>query len=405
MDNYFDTVINDQIASLPSDPARVGALTALKKLGFPTKRDENWRYMDLSGVKQAAPYLARNTVITPELSSSDAEGINAIFINGYGFDINKNALKDVALASSTNIHSEDNAFALASQALGHDGVCLKITKDTELKGPMHLHHQCKDAGECAIHLRHQITLNKGASLTLVEHFSGDEDAYWDNQLMQITLEDGATLKHVRLIVEGANATHTSKCAIRLADNSTYEGFTLICGGKAVRSTSHIQMLGTGAHADIDGLSLAYSGQMADSFVQVEHLVPGATSDQIHRNVLAGRGKAAFQGRIIVARDAQKTNADQSCKSLLLDRSAEVNTKPELEIFADDVKCSHGATVGELDEKALYYMLARGIDPVTAKALLVEAFASGAFARVEAESVRSAISESLQNWLNAETKYG
>ena len=158
------------------------------------------------------------------------------------------------------------------------------------------------------------------------------------------------------------------------------------------------MLGEEADATIDGVALAATGQNHDTLTHVSHVVPFATSDQIFRTIADTRGKTSFAGKVTVEKDAQKTAADQSFKALVFDRTGEANAKPELEIFADDVKCSHGATVGELDSKAIFYLTSRGIDPVTARQMLVEAFTADALLRVDTDPVRDAMTACISDWM-------
>jgi Fe-S cluster assembly protein SufD len=169
------------------------------------------------------------------------------------------------------------------------------------------------------------------------------------------------------------------------------------GAKISRFEGHVKVMGEDARATIDGVALAGKDQSHDILTNVRHMVPGSTSDQVVRTIADAFGKTAFQGKVIVDKDAQETEADQSFKALLFDRRGEANAKPELEILADDVKCSHGATVGELDEKAIFYLTSRGVDPVTARQILVSAFTADAFERVD-DDLKAVIAEKVAQWM-------
>ncbi len=245
-----------------------------------------------------------------------------------------------------------------------------------------------------------IELGEGAKLSVIERYIGDDSAYWTNVVLQARIAEGATLNHIRMQEEGASAHHTGKSFVNVDTEGRYICTSLSLGAKTARFEAHVRLLGEEAHASIDGVALAATGQSHDTLTHVSHVVPAATSDQIFRTVADTRGKTSFQGKVTVEKDAQQTAADQSFKALVFDRTAEANAKPELEIFADDVKCSHGATVGELDRKAIFYLTSRGIDPVTARQMLVEAFTAAALERIGAEDVKQAIADRLNDWMKA-----
>lgn len=398
-----------------ADDMRRFALERLKETGLPNKRDEDWRYMDLSDVAGKIHVSAGKPKNMPAFKGAAGISGRVTYLNGrHSEDLSMDAgIGQVVTLSMLAQRLASDPDGVDGFAVGHDGIhlantvlmsggmALTVPEGIAIDQPLELEHVTCEADDHAVHLRHAIELEPGSSLTIIEYFRGDGSSYWNNVVSQIRLSKGAKLRHIRIIDEGAQATHTSRMFVDLDAGARYDSFTLGMGGKAARSDVTVRLMGADAFASIDGLSLGHAGQTLDTFVRMQHMVPGADSDQVHRTVLAAQATSAFQGRILVERDAQQTNADQSCKAILLDRSAEANAKPELEIYADDVKCSHGATVGELDDTALFYMLARGMDPRTAKGLLIKAFASESFARIDDQDILDLIEEKVDSWLARE----
>jgi Fe-S cluster assembly protein SufD len=242
--------------------------------------------------------------------------------------------------------------------------------------------------DAAHHLRHLIRLKPGSRATIVESWIGETDGpSWTNAITEIDIGEGAHLAYVKMQDEAPAAFHLGRVKVRLAASAKLDGFVLSTGSRLARSEVMVEQAGERASATINGVYIARDGQHLDQVTRIDHAVPNATSDQLFKGVLGGKSRAAFQGNVIVRPDAQKTDARQANHSLLLSRQAEIDTKPELEIYADDVKCAHGATVGELDAAQLHYLMSRGIPEAEARALLIEAFVAEVAEAIENESVR------------------
>lgn len=395
------------------DSVRTQAFEKFIETGFPAARNEDWRYSDLKRLRKNAYAQACKPADKIDLPDSLCEtAARLVFVNGqYREDLSD--LGDLWQAASIRpignhvsanperandiVHGTDGVAAL-NTALMRDGMVLNIPAGIEIDEPVEIMNIMVNAADTAAHTRHMIELGEGAKLTVVEHFIGDDSPYWVNTVMQARVTEGATLKHIRLQEEGANAVHTAKSYVNVGAEGRYDACNISLGGLMARFEAHVRLLVDEATANVDGVALAATGQSHDMVAHVDHRMPNTTSDQIFRTVADARGKTAFQGKIVVAKDAQQTIADQSFKALLLDRSAEANAKPELEIFADDVKCSHGATIGELDMKALFYLMSRGIDPVTAKQMLVEAFTDHALLRIPGEALSEAVRSRISAWM-------
>lgn len=416
-DAVIDTY-NDQMqelkGSLPGwDSARDHALDRLRTIGLPTTRGEDWRYSDIKAIRNTAFGLMKSPASNPQVPEALCEAAaRLVFINGrYQEDLSD--LGDLWQAASvrplanhlmanaervSEMRQGGDGINLLNTALMRDGFVISIPAGIEIDDPIEIVHLTSDAEGTSAHIRHLVEMGEGASATVLERFVGDDTSYWSNSILQARITEGATLNHVRLQEEGANATHTATAMVSVGAGGNYHATNISLGGSLARFEARVRLLVDEANATVDGVALAGTGESHDMLVHIDHRMPNTTSDQIFRTVADARGKSSFQGKVTVATDAQHVNADQSFKALLLDRTAEANAKPELEIFADDVKCSHGATVGELDEKALFYLTSRGIDPATARQMLVEAFTDEAFDRTGNDTLADAIRSRVADWM-------
>jgi len=238
----------------------------------------------------------------------------------------------------------------------------------------------------AVHPRHVVRLAAGAKLVLIERAIGrGEGRYLHNPVVEIRLGEGAHLTHVRIQQEAAGGIHLSTVFAKVAAGGTYDSFLLHAGAKLSRSEAHVSLDGPKATAHLNGAQLLADGQHGDCTTFLDHAAPDCASRQTVKTVLAGRSRGVFQGKIHVHQVAQRTDGYQMNQALLLSEQAEIDSKPQLEIYADDVKCSHGATVGALDEDQLFYLRARGIPQAAARSMLVEAFLQEAVETVDGNS--------------------
>ena len=248
----------------------------------------------------------------------------------------------------------------------------------------------------AFHPRHAIHLAYGARLALLELSLGD-GIYLHNPVCEVHVATDAALTHVRLQNEAPAAFHLATLYAEIAERGAYDSFTLNIGASIVRTEAHVRLVGAKGTAHLNGAQLLGGTQHADFTTVVKHVAPSCSSRQTVKHVLAGHSQGVFQGRIEVARAAQKTDGYQMNQALLLSPDAEIDTKPELEIFADDVKCSHGATVGELDADQLFYLRSRGIPDAEARSMLVRAFLDEALDVVTNETVRGVLERAVEGW--------
>ncbi len=290
------------------------------------------------------------------------------------------ALEEGDLAAAPTL-APGTALSALNSALWKGGGCLTVPRGQRLERPVFLRFLAGEP-EAMLHPRSLIRLEAGAEAVVVETYTGATAAnYWCNPVTEVELEPGARLTHVRLIEEGAAATHTGLTAVRLAAESRYALLDLSLTGRVCRNELHLALTGVGAACRLDGLFLSDGRRHSDHHLRVEHAVPGTASRTTYRGVAAGRGRGIFDARVLIRPGADGTDARQDSRNLLLSPHAEIDAKPQLEIYADQVQASHGATVGRLSEEALFYLRTRGIDRIEARRLLLAAFAGEALGLV------------------------
>ena len=386
-----------------------GAVFAVR--GLPTRRVEAWRYSDLSrALGENAPeatetpallalpdvFLARfEDGILDEGASVLPPGVTAF--RAVLTDPNSPFAAEIG-----NINNQEGHAILAlNTAHAEDGLVLHLGKGEKLARPLHLRFSWS-AGATAPaegrHVRVLVILEEGASATLVETHAGAPG--FATVVTELRLGEKAALHHVRIEQLGGAARQSSVTTGTLAASASYRSFYLSTGAHFARHEALLALEGPGADAQIDGAYLAADSRHCDNTTVIAHKAPDTTSRQTFRGVLSGRARGVYQGCVKVAQEAQRTDARQMSRALLLSRKAEIATKPELEIFADDVKCSHGATAGEIDAAALFFLRARGIPEVEARALLVEAYLSEAVAALDDEALRAVAIAAIQQWLSA-----
>ncbi len=243
----------------------------------------------------------------------------------------------------------------------------------------------------------KIVLEEGASLTLIERHNG-EGAYWTNMVTEIELGLNANLQHIRINQDSAEAVQTNLVHLKTAKDALYNGFSLNMGGKLTRHEIAADIEGPNAEISFNGVNLLNNTQHGDTTILIEHKAPHCRSNQFYRTLLDDKARGVFQGKVHVHQEAQKTDGYQLSNTLLLSPDAEMDTKPELEIYADDVKCSHGATTGQLDEEPLFYLRQRGLNEAQARLLLIQAFVDEVVDKVGGEATRAEILEATNAWL-------
>ena len=362
-------------------------------LDLPSNRDESWRWSDLSAL---AGIVAREPAgAAPErLPWIDCalEGPRLLFVDG-ALVAERSRLGPVGIGD-VSLDAEDHALG---RLAGRRGWTLKLGSGHAPSGLIQIVHATTGAAD---HLAARIELDVDAQASVVETFIGDG---WANRLTGITLFRGARLMLARRIVTASGFVSLLDRAM-IGEGASLVSTTLAAGGADSRLDGRLILAGEGAYAEAGGALLARGRQRHDANLVVRHEQPSGTSRQVWRSVADDRAICSVAARVEVARGAQKTDGEQSLKGLLLSRTAQVNAKPELEIFADDVKCAHGATVGELDRDALFYMASRGVPRAWAQALLTRAFVADSVDRIGEEAVREAFGSDAEHWMAAKEPF-
>lgn len=385
--------------------------------GFPTAKDEAWKYTRVAPIL-AVPFQPAAAPPSRRLSAArlaqwvgDYGGSRLVFVNGHfaarlsslaglpaGVRLsNLAALPEAQRAAlepllARALQVAPDAFGALNAALGEDGAVLQIPAHCTLERPIHLVFLADPgAAPLAAHPRNLIQLGAGSRASLVEsHVASGAGVYLSNALSQVVLEAGAELEHYSLQDASRSAFHLARLDVRQARDSRFSAHLTACGGAIARHEVRVALEGPGAQVALDGLYLPGGEQHLDNQTCIEHLAPYCTSRERYKGVIGGRGHGVFDGRIIVRPGAIKTDASQTIKNLLLSATAQANAQPRLEIFADDVKCAHGAAVGQLDRQAIFYLRSRGLDEPAARALLTYAFVGEMLDAIRLAPLRSQV---------------
>lgn len=400
--------------------ARRAAFDVLKQNGLPTRRVEEWKYTDLRALMRAMPPLPERLpaadVEAAALRASALDLANAtriLFVNGElvaapkaeGFGFFSLANGDdvpasVAQALQAARPYAANAAVALNTAFMTDVIALHVPAGTALDTPIHLVFRHAGA-EASSFPRVLLVVEEGASATLVESHDGPNGvAYLAGALVEIVAGDTAEVSHIRHNDAGDGALVLSTLGMRMGAQAKVTSFSFTTGGAVSRNQLFVALEGEDSTLSVNGASLLRGNQHADSTMFVDHAVPGCTSRELFKHVLDDESRGVFQGKIVVRQPAQKTDGRMMSRALLLGEGAEMDNKPELEIFADDVQCGHGATCGDIDEELLFYLRARGIPLKEAQSLLVQAFVGEAIETVEHDGLREAMIERTEAWLKA-----
>ncbi|MGK7869984.1 Fe-S cluster assembly protein SufD [Falsiroseomonas sp. E2-1-a20] len=398
-------------ASLPWVEALRGrSAEAFRAQGFPTRRVEAWKYTDLAPVS-ATVFGEPLTGVDDALALPLATRPRAVFIDGrfradlstleglsYTAENLAWALPELEQRLGALARPEEHSLAALNGMLFEDGLVITVP-DGVAAGVLELVSFATESDRApAFHPRHLVRLGAGASLTLVETAAGPTRArYLHNPVFEIEVAERARMSHGRLQQEGREAFFLSTVYARVQAGGTYDNFTLNAGAKLARNEIHVALCGPKAECHMNGAQLLADGQHADTTTALDHAAPDCSSRQTYKTVLSGKSRGVFQGKILVRQVAQKTDGYQMNQALLLSPEAEIDSKPQLEIYADDVKCSHGATVGELDAEQIFFLRSRGIPLEQARAILVEAFLVEAVDAVADEHIREALSGAVTGW--------
>ena len=417
--------------TLPGGPLlskrRLAAFKHFEALGLPHRRVEEWKYTDLRALmRDAAPLagvppseaVAAATKAGAIFGSSEATR-RLLFVDGAfasdrsdlgrlepGLEIVAmgTALAEgdaVVAAQCGDVVPTDDVIVALNTAFMGDGAVIRVADDAHIERPIHLVFVSTSKSAAAVFPRSLVVVGRRARLTLLESFEGPDGVdYQVNSAVELVVGDGANVSHVKVGREGNHALHLSTVMARIGAGSALRDITLTVGGAVVRNQLFVRFAGKDARLTANSATLIRQRQHVDTTLVIDHAVPGGFSRELNKAVLDDESRGVFQGKIIVAPGAQKTDGKMMSQALLLSEQAEADHKPELEIFADDVQCGHGATSGALDQDLLFYVKARGLPQKEAEALLVAAFVGEAFEAIEHDGVKEALTAIAQGWLAA-----
>jgi Fe-S cluster assembly protein SufD len=393
--------------------ARFGAL------GFPTVKQEDWKYTSvapLAGREFAVPDPTPPAAATALVSAARLDtGAELVFVNGTFVPALSSAAALPAgviagsLADALRAHPDlvephlgrhaeldDDGLAALNTAFVADGAFIRVPDGVVVETPIHcLFVSATANGATVSHPRNLVIAGAASRLTVIEQYTGgDPQAYWTNAVTEAALANGATLVHHRLQRESEAAFHIASLAAGQAADSQFRSHAVSFGAGLSRTAIATRLDAPGAGCVLDGLYVAAGTQHVDHHTTIDHRQPRGTSRELYKGIMGGHATGVFNGKVFVRTDAQQSDAQQMNKNLLLSDDAQVDTKPQLEILADDVKCSHGATIGQLDDDAVFYLRARGIDEPMARELLIYAFANELIERVAVEPLRAALARAL-----------
>jgi Fe-S cluster assembly protein SufD len=416
---------------LASNPAwlkglRDGALAQFERTGFPSPKEEAWRYTNLDAFFRL-PFLPWGVGLPASQGAGDllanlplekdahlfvfVNGVHSPSLSKYGkFPRGTKALplsqawKEDGLEEGLGqvIPYEGRPFTALNTAFFTDGLYLSVPEGKEIEGTIHVVHlSLVDVRSAQSHLRHLILLARGARAKVVEHYLGEGSLpYLLNTVTEVRLFPGAALDHTKVQTEGLGAFHVGTLRSDIQEGSSLCSRTFSFGGAFARTEVEAILGGRKAECTLEGLYLSKGRQQMDHRTFVDHAVPSCTSHQTFKGVLDGEGTGIFDGKVLVRENAQKTDARQQNKNLQLSKESKVHSKPQLQIYADDVKCSHGSATGQLDEEALFYFRSRGIGREEAKRTLVYAFAGEMVDRVPLESLKLPLKHRVEEWMAA-----
>ncbi len=393
---------------------RRAAIEMVPVIGFPTLKQEEWRFTNVSPIAKTdfrlAPEYPKRQISLSDFKPFLVDGsIRLVFVDGwYSSELSETQLHSggvIVRSLAAELKSDpstvrrylhryvktgENAFTALNAAFVRDGAFISIPANTVLDVPIHiLHISTSRESALSSHPRNNIVIGERSQASLVEtYYSVGKNNSLTNVVTEIEVCTGATVEHHKLQAECTEAYHINTTAVHQAEGSSYTSNTIVLGGAIVRNTMTAVLDGEGCECTLNGLSLGTGHQLIDNHTVIDHSKPHCNSHELYKSILDGESKGVFNGKIFVRKDAQKTDSKQTNKTLLLSDGATINAKPQLEIFADDVKCTHGATVGQLDEEQVFYLRSRGIGEKQARDILTFAFARDIVDRIELKQLQS-----------------
>jgi len=386
------------------------------KVGYPTKRNENWRFTDLSSLTKTEYQFPNGEIDIIDQEIIDNHSFDnchrIVFINGiFNAELSeldgitkqisvKNISESISDLPNQSIVNNSNPFILLNKAFETGGYFIDIDSNYIEEKPLHILNIISDGKEFVQHHQQNlIRIGKGSQVTIIEeNVNTNQEELFKNTVYKIQVDDNSILSHILLQQNNAKSKDLNHIFVKQQDNSSYKTYLINIGGDLIRNDVNIQIDGENCDTDVSGLSLLSGKDHIENYTVVSHNKPNSNSHQLFKYILDDSSEGVFNGLVSVQSDAQKTDSQQTNKNILLSKKALMNSNPQLEIYADDVKCSHGSATGELDEDAIFYLRSRGIDLMKAKSLLIEGFAKEVTNKIEIDSVKEKLNIEIIKWL-------
>ncbi len=398
---------------------RLEAFDRFASLHFPTTHEEEWRFTNTAPLSKIPFRAVFESFKEPDLSQLEpflfGKETRLVFVNGcYAERLSSDRSSGLrvdnleqAMLHPASLEEHlaryagwgQNTFTALNTAFLLDGAFVEIPEGMILEKPIHLLYLSTAPTDTVFHPRVLIVAGKGSEATIVESYiSLTDHRYFSNAVAEVVLGEGSILHHLKIQKESPKGFHVSTIQVQQNRDSAYSSFVLTLGAELSRTDLNVRIDGLGARCTLNGLYLVSGNQHTDHHTEIDHVRPHGTSQELYKGILDGKSRAVFNGKIIVRKDAQRTDAKQVNKNLLLSDGARINTKPQLEILANDVKCNHGATIGHLEEEALFYLRSRGMSDPSARTLLMYGFVNDVSGRIRSEEVREKIERILMGRL-------
>ncbi|MGY8750904.1 MAG: Fe-S cluster assembly protein SufD [Fidelibacterota bacterium] len=397
---------------------RLKAFDQFKKIGFPTKKWEEWQFTDFSLIKNSDFHLSWDSdipTIPKNIPGRIQDTYLILIVNGHYQPQLSDIPDEVSVVKRKehfkknpelySIESSSNPFLSLNTSMMNSGLPIYIKENAIIKRPLQIIYLTTNlSAKLMNHPRFSCQIGENAEATIIEHYTGSTSSpYFTNAVSSINLEKNSRLNHIRIQEEDLNSNHTAFTSYTLDNQSQLEATYISSGSLLFRHNVKLILKNKGANATVNGLSLTKTNQHHDQHIIVDHASDSCQSDQLFKYILSDRSSGVFNGKVIVREKTKQTNANQSNKNLLLSPNALMNANPQLEIYADDVKCSHGSTTGQIDSEALFYLRSRGISQQRAMELIVSGFAKDIIDYIKNTDIKSYISEYVFNWLEGSMK--
>lgn len=393
MTDAWDEFITQNAAPQWAQNVRAKGHDTFEQMGLPTTRSERYKYTDIARAEAGRVFPIAKADVAVAGDTRFVQPIDLNTLPQWAHDL-------VTAAPAGEVQYRDTALWHANNAWLRDGLVVDVPAKTVCEQPLEITLTGQDGS--SIVPRTLMRIGAGSEMVIIERHAGN-GAYWNNRVTQIHVEKGAKLRHYRIQDNSDGAIYTQNTHVVIERDASYEAFTLTTGSALSRNQIHAELCGENGEVRLDGISLLSGVQTADTTITIEHKAPHCRSDQNYKSILDDKSHGVFQGKVHVHQIAQKTDGYQLANTLLLSSNATMDTKPELEIYADDVKCSHGSTTGQIDTAPLFYLRSRGLSEAQARLLLMQAFLGPALDQITNDDAREMFGNLCFDWLQNRVK--